>query len=506
MITTFAGGGTSGLGDGGPAAAAVLANPCGLAIDASGNIFIADPGHQRVRKVDFSTGIITTVAGTGNAGYNGDGIPATSADLHTPGLIAIDAVGDLLISDGDNYRLRKVDHMTGIITTFAGSGTYGSIGEGIAATSAQIMGGNVACDALGNVYITDDYRIRKINTSGIITAIGGTGSAGVTLEGTQATATPIDWPQALCVDVLGNIYFSDASASVRKITTATGVLNRVAGTNDSVGGPYLGDGLPATASHIGPFGIWVDEIGRLFISDFGNHRIEKVDTNGLIYSIAGNDTSGFSGDGGNATEAKLSYPEDVLVDKCGNVFIADFNNERIRKISLHSPPGISILGTNSSSLGNNVTLIANSVYAGPSPLYKWSKNGVAFATTPSDTLAYTKTACIDSIVAIVYGCNDSALSAVHIVKCNASVENQTESECKFQLFPNPSRLELNIVTASEMETVAVINLLGQVVYFGVCNGAFKRVVDVRELPAGVYIVRVVLEDGGVGVERFVKNN
>jgi len=350
IITTFAGGGSGGLGDGGPATAAMLNNPIGVAVDASGNLYIADSGNTRVRKVSTS-GIITTVAGNGTAGFSGDSGPATSAALNAPEAVAVDAAGNLYIADTSNSRIRKVS-ASGIITTVAGNGTQAFSGDGGAATSAAVdRPSGVAVDASGNIFIAlnfvDTMRVREVSAaSGIITTFAGGGTA-VPGDGGPATSAQLD-PYGVAIDVFGNVFLSDQSNGYRirkvaapppPVTGQSGIIITVAG--NGVDG-FSGDGGPATSAsfHV-PSGVAVDASGNLYIADSDNNRIRKVSASGIITTIAGSGSScipaptcgGFSGDGGPATAALLGQPQGVAVDAFGNVYIADTNNNRIREVS-----------------------------------------------------------------------------------------------------------------------------------------------------------------------------
>jgi sugar lactone lactonase YvrE len=219
-ITTIAGtGGYGGSGDGGPATSAQLWDPRGVAVDSDGNIYIADPGNYRIRKVD-SSGNITTFAGNGTPGYSGDGESATSAQLNNPNGIAVDSLGNIYIADQYNYRIRKVDS-DGKITTIAGNGTPGYSGDGGPATSAQLYNpSGVAVDSDGNIYIADNnnYRVRKVDSSGKITTFAGTGTAGYSGDGGPATLAQLNWPYGVAVDSVGNIYIADRSNNrIRKV-------------------------------------------------------------------------------------------------------------------------------------------------------------------------------------------------------------------------------------------------------------------------------------------------
>ncbi|MFI5096581.1 MAG: NHL repeat-containing protein [Candidatus Acidiferrales bacterium] len=322
-IYTVAGTGVSGYtGDGGPAQSAELNSPYGVSIDALGNIYIADTGNRVIRKVD-SSGKITTIAGNGNQGYNGDGMPAVSAALYAPYRVVADRAGNVYIADYYNNRIRKVD-TSGTITTVAGTGTQGYNGDGIPASTAQLnFPSAVAVDASGNIYIADTWNnlIRKIDTSGMISTIAGTGFPGVLGDGGPATSAQVYQPIGLAVDSLGNVYIADfGNSKIRKVDTS-GTINTIAGTG-SIGNS--GDGGPATAAFLNqPTGVAVDRAGNVYIADNQNSRVRKVDTSGTITTIVSTSTSGISA---------LFFPEDVAVDAAGHVYIADNNNMRILEL------------------------------------------------------------------------------------------------------------------------------------------------------------------------------
>ncbi|MBC7554864.1 MAG: hypothetical protein H7257_12905, partial [Taibaiella sp.] len=331
-ITTVAGTGTRSFsGDGGQATAAAIANPYGVAVDASGNIYIADLANQRIRKVNTS-GVITTIAGTGSAGFSGDGGQATAAALHDPVFVTVDGRGNVYISDVTNQRIRKVNG-SGIITTVAGSGTVGFSGDGGQATNAAFAYPTGAVtDGIGNLYIADqsNNRIRKVDASGVVTTIAGTGSAGFSGDGGPATAATMNQPYSMAVDGSGNVYIGDRNNSrIRKVTTS-GVITTVAGNG---GYGYSGDGGAATAATLNsPEGVVVDGSGNIYITDQYNARVRKVNASGVISTVVGNGTSGYSGDGGAATAAQIVYPGGLGVDVSGNLYIADLSGNSIRKV------------------------------------------------------------------------------------------------------------------------------------------------------------------------------
>ena len=333
FISTVAGNGTPGFsGDGGLATSASLINPSGVAVDASGNLFIADDLNHRIRRVDASTGTITTVAGTGTNTFSGAGGPATSAGLNFPRRVAVDASGNLFISDTSNGRIRRVDASTGIITTVAGTGTFTFSGDGGPATSASLKSPlSVVLDASGNLFIADtqNNRIRRVNTA---TGIIGTVAGGGVGDGGPATSASLAFPEGAAVDASGNLFIADRiNHRFRKVDAATGIITTVAG--DGISG-FSGDGGLATSASLAfPEGAAVDGSGNLFIADISNQRIRRVDgATGIITTVAGDGTQGFSGDNGLAISASLNAPYGVAVDASGNLFIADAQNDRIRRV------------------------------------------------------------------------------------------------------------------------------------------------------------------------------
>ena len=319
MITTVAGNGTYGYnGDGGAAAAAQLGYPAGMALDGAGNLYIADRSNYRIRKVD-SAGDITTVAGNGIRGYNGDGGAAVAAQLDSPAGVAPDGAGNLYIADGDNNRIRKVD-AAGVITTVAGNGTRGYNGDGGAAVAAQLdFPSGVALDGAGNLYIADYWnsRIRKVDAAGMITTVAGNGTRGYNGDGGAAVAAQLNLPTVVAPDGSGNLYIADRSNHrIRKVDSA-GVITTVAG-NGTRG--YNGDGGAAVAAQLNsPNGVAPDGAGNLYIADSGNDRIRKVDSAGMITTVAGNGTYGYNGDGGAAVAAQLSDPAGMAPAGAGNL-------------------------------------------------------------------------------------------------------------------------------------------------------------------------------------------
>jgi uncharacterized protein (TIGR03437 family) len=326
MIATVAGNGTCCIsGDNGPAISAQLNYPQGVAVDSAGNLYLADPGNNRIRKV--ANGAITTVAGNGTPGFSGDDGLATSAQLNNPDGIAVDSAGNFYIADTSNNRIRKVSNR--VIATVAGDGTLGFSGDNGPATSAQLAyPWGVAVDLAGNLYIADygNNRIRKVS-NGVIATVAGNGTRGFSGDNGPATSAQFYDPAGLAVDSLGNLYIADyGNNRIRKVSG--GMITTVAG-----GGASLGDNGPATSAQLSlPYGIAVDSGGNLYVADWGNNRIRKV-SNGVITTVAGTGTRGFSGDTGLATGAQLANPEGLAVDSAGNLYIADSGNSSIRKVS-----------------------------------------------------------------------------------------------------------------------------------------------------------------------------
>jgi hypothetical protein len=351
FIYTVAGNTNPGYsGDGGLAPIADLNNPSTSVVDLSGNLYIADSGNNVVRKVAAGTGIISTIAGKGIAGYSGDGGPATSAQLDYPYGLALDGAGNLYISDTGNYRIRKITTATGIITTYAGNGSSGSTGDGGPATSAEfIYPRGVAIDRSGNLFITDSLRIREVAAaSGVITTVAGNGNDGYSGDGGPAINASFQTPSGVAVDGYGNLYIADTwNNAIRKVTASTGIISTVAGNPMHVlggGGEYSGDGGPATSAYLyHPLAVTLDTAGDLYIADTYNQAIRKVAaSNGYISTVAGDGPygvcSGLGGDGGTATSASICYPYGVTVDGAGNLYIAETYNNRIREATAPATP------------------------------------------------------------------------------------------------------------------------------------------------------------------------
>jgi len=340
IISTIAGTGKTGFhGDGGQADTCKFYNPFDVSFDTAGNIYISDGNNFRVRKIDKHTGIITTIAGNGIDTFSIDSVNAITTGMNPDGIYAT-AKGDVYIADVKNNRIRKVDAITGNITTVAGNGKQGYAGDtGLAIQDELYWPTDVCADTAGNIYIADygNNRVRKVNaTTGKISTIAGNGTAGFSGDGSMATSAELNAPTYVCSDKQGNIYISDVNNNViRMIDAGTGKISTVAG-NDT--GGFSGDGMLAVhASLLSPAGIFVNNKGDLYIADENNDRIRRV-AGGYITTVAGGSTATSIGDGNLSTNARLSSPTGVYVDTSGAIYISDMLNQRIRFVQ--KPNGV----------------------------------------------------------------------------------------------------------------------------------------------------------------------
>lgn len=339
-ISTIAGTGSPGVtGDGGPAIAAQIQDAGGVAVDGIGNVYFADTKSGRVRLVT-PAGVISTVAGTGIAGYNGDNIPATAARLNNPIGIVVDRSGNLYIADAGNARIRMVSAATGLISTVAGTGTTGYNGDGIAADFAELSRpAGVAVDSSGNIYIADtgNARVREVAAdTGAIATLAGSGVAGYSGDGGRADVARLHTPYTVAVDGQGNVYIADLAAlpaptgtggRIRMVNPASGVIITVAGNGSA---SFNGDGISATQAALSnPVALAVDGNGNLYIADAGNNRVRSVSSGGVIATVAGNGRTGFGGDNLPAIGTAVVNPAGVAVDNTGNIYVAD-GTSRIR--------------------------------------------------------------------------------------------------------------------------------------------------------------------------------
>ena len=346
-IATVAGNGSAGFsGDKASAVAAQIDTVYGVAVDAHGNIYVADSRNHRVREI--ANGIITTVAGTGAEGYSGDGLQATSAQLSFPRAVAVDAAGNLYIADTGNCRIRKVT-TAGVISTIAGDGTANYSGDGGSASAAELSYPEaLALDSAGNLYVADswNYRVREITTGGKIQLVAGNGSYGPFGDQGLATAASLGLIQSLAIDAAGNLYLSDAYNHVVRKVVPGGNISTVVGGGF---GPAVDGGAAQAATLKFPKGIAIDAQGNLLIADSQNERIRKV-SSGVIGTIAGSGTAGFAGDSGAATAGQLNSPYGIAAGIGGALVLSDLWNYRVRSVG-GTPVPPTILGVASTADG-----------------------------------------------------------------------------------------------------------------------------------------------------------
>jgi len=386
VINTFIGNGTAvNTGDGGPVISATLNKPSGVNRDAQGNIYIIC--NNVLRKTDGATGIITTIAGDGvsvaPSASMGDGGPAISAIFTWMRHVLTDAAGNILIVDYGANNIRKVNAATGIITTVAGNKLNSHNGDGGLAINAGIAGPtSIAMDASGNLYIAETHsnRIRKVDAAtGIISTIAGTGVSGFSGDGGLAANAGITAPQYVYTDPLGNLfvieYTTGITCRIRKMNLATGIIQTVAGNGQD---GFSGDGGPATGAALSnPAAVVTDKCGNIFITTINDSRIRRVDAvTGIITTIAGDGTNSYDGDGGLAINGKLNNPNGMCIDPQGTLFIADVNNNRLRRIDF--PGAVVFINTPANVVcpAQPITFTTTVFTTSDPQVYQWKKNGI----------------------------------------------------------------------------------------------------------------------------------
>ena len=330
VIHTFAGDGyVSSVGDGHAATSAILHQPAGVAIDSAGNLFIADPGTERVRQV-LPGGNITTFAGTGTAGLGSEGASASASPLNSPMGVAVDPSGNVTIADTYNHRICQVS-ADRRVRTVAGTGSSGSGADGAPPLATALRGPRAVClDRAANLYIVDtsNHRVLRLPPGGVVQTVAGNGSPGAAGDGGPAPLAQLNQPSGCALDSYGNLYIADTvNNRVRKVGPS-GVISTVAGGQSGIGdeGPAVAAGLNAPAA------VAVDDSGDIYISDSGNHRIRQVTPDGVIHTIAGTGLPGFSGDNGPALSALIDTPGGLFLDGAGALYFADSHNNRIRRL------------------------------------------------------------------------------------------------------------------------------------------------------------------------------
>ncbi len=519
IITTIAGNGSPTYnGDNIPALQAQFL-PEAIAVDKMGNLYISDLDDSRVRKID-NNGIITTIAGTGVREFSGDGGPAINAGLNYNWGIALDSALNLFIVDDGESRIRKVTN-DGIINTIAGIDVVnggGYNGDNILAIDARFEHpSDVALDDTGNIYVVDQgRRIRKIDTNGIITTIAGTGVDGYSGDGGLAVDAEIGDPFAITLDKKGNVYFTDNDTNIIRKIDKNGIISTFAGNGIA---DYTGDGGAANAASLNqPDGLAAASDGTLYIADALNHVIRKVDTLGIITTVIGDGTPGFSGDGGLAKNAQLYYPVDVAFDNAGNLFIAEYGNARIRKVTF-APLPITLTEFSAAYDDDKIQLMwkaftdINSAYFN----VQRSNNGYSFTTICkvaaiggngiANQYSFIDVPAINSQDNFLYYRLQS------IDKNESSIYSKTVSVRlkhlpTFTIFPNPAKDVLNAGLLSSKEepaTIQLIDVQGKIVKqltVQIHKGYNHIKINVTDLQSGSYSMKI---NGAITqYKRFIK--
>ncbi|MGO9991067.1 MAG: kelch repeat-containing protein [Steroidobacteraceae bacterium] len=428
-IVTYAGDGAAGYsGDGGPATTAMLSQPGGLAIDASGALDVADESNQTVRWV-LTSGPIFTLTGNGTAGFSGDGGPATLAQINSPRGLTVDGAGNRYIADSANNRIRMVAE-SGLISTIAGNGIATFAGDGGPATSASLNSPRgLAFDGGGNLYISDyaNQRIRKVTPSGVISTFVGNGTPGFGGDGGPAAAAALNGPRGLAFDGNGNLYVADSNNNRIRMITPAGMISTVAGNGSAA---YSGDGGAATSAGFAPHWVAVDGNGNLYISDYTNNRVRMVSA-GVITTVAGTGVASYSGDGGLATAATLNEPGGLVFDANGNLFIADSINHVVREVyglgprtnGPNTPIGSTVTVTPPDSTSGLQNVAAITFGAVTSPGLTTVTTGISAPATP--TLSANCTPAVAISVVTTASFSGNATVCINPVQVGASCPRNT---------------------------------------------------------------------------------
>ncbi len=427
-----------------------------------------------------SQNIITSIAGNGITQYIGDGYPATDYSLADPSGLCRDKHHNLIISDFLDHRLRMLRNDT--LFTLAGNGTPSTSGDGGQASAATFNNPSGVCsDTAGNLYVTEYLGdvVRKISAAtGIITTVCGKGTGGFSGDGGQATAATLETPHGAAIDAAGNLYIPDfGNQRIRKVTAATGIISTIAGT----GTPgFSGDGGPATAAMISyPTAVTIDGNGNILIADKGNNVIRKIDaTTGKISTIAGTTVLGYDGDGGPASHATLNNPNNIFVDQHGNIFISDMGNNVVRKVEttgeIHTVAGCGVLG-----------------YTGDGGLAVLAKlNG------PHSLL-------VDELDYLYIG--DGNSSVIRKVSPGTSRVIEINQSPRASAFPNPStgNFTLSLPGAHSTSQIVIYNAIGSLIYDTEFTGE-RCDLNITDRPAGTYLLRVITNKGSQTIRLVIQ--
>lgn len=500
-VKTIAGTGIQGFnGDKRSAQISMLNCPWGIAQDRYGNLYIADYANSRIRKISASNGLITTIAGTGKNGYNGDGFDAINAQLNAPMGVAIDTSGNIYIADDGNYRIRKINIKSGKISTVAGTGTQGFSGDGGPATSAQLGDPwHISFDAANNMYITDysNSRIRKINAvDGIINTVAGNGSIEYNGDGGSAINASLNYPVATAIDTSGNIYIADHfNNRIRKVSIKSGTINTIAGNGDY---GFNSDNIPATKAQLAlPGGVAVDDSGNVYIADSDNNRIRKVNaTNGKITTITGGkDTS--------SNKTILKGPQAILLS-LGNLYFTDTYNGCVRSVpNAYKESPVKFVYFTAKPLSylikldwaiNKASFCSFTIQTSDnsinwSDLKSVSMRDSTGANTYANTIALPQAAIGFYRIMAVSSFNDTVYSNIQ------KIEVIQQFGVALSVYPNPVKESFIIRTGNPILSkigYAIINMAGKAVQSGTITNNIQSV-NISRLPSGIYLLK--LTDG-----------
>jgi len=525
LFTGLGTGVNSSTGDGGLATLATIEAPRAVCRDTAGNIYVSDVMTNRIRKITVN-GFISTVAGNGTAGNTGDGGQATAATLNMSGGggLFVDKAGNILISNSAGQNIRKVNASTGIITTIAGiAGSAGFSGDGGPAIAAKLYCPiGVSEDTSGNIYIADasNNRIRKVDAvTGNISTVIGNGYETFSGDGGQATAASVSLPREVAADIYGNLYITDyGNDRIRKYVIATGIITTIAG--NGVAGS-AGDGGQATAAQLNnPVRTAFDGANNLYIVDQTNHKIRQVNlSTGIIKTVIGNGTPGFTGDGSPATSGELNVPCGIAINKNGDLFVADGNNHRVRVSPSYGNIFITLAGPTSVPGGTAITFTAHSSVQN-NIAYQWKINGSTISGATNST--FTDASPINGniytcVLNVAPKCGSSYNATSNSITVTTygpppvpSEVNSPDEQHAAVLYPNPFHGSFTLAATNIENGAAVIKVydeIGKMVYAEsvlVTGNQLTQVVDLQQLPGGVFLVALTDASGKLVILKCVK--